>query len=77
VVVLFENERLKSISAEDLPSETEFVASIDTFGTPRTPPTLAMPPEEIKALPIPPKPAPPASAPEGAQRPYPPLEPRS
>jgi outer membrane protein assembly factor BamE len=77
VVVLFENERLKSISAEDLPSETEFVASIDTFGAPRTPPTLAMPPEEIKALPIPPKPAPPASAPEGAQRPYPPLEPRS
>jgi outer membrane protein assembly factor BamE len=77
VVVLFEGEKLKSISAEDLPSETGFVASIDTFGTPRTPPTLAMPPEELKALPIPPKPAAPASAPEGAQRPYPPLEPRS
>ncbi|HEX3139453.1 MAG TPA: outer membrane protein assembly factor BamE [Rhizobacter sp.] len=77
VTVLFENEKLKSISALDLPSEREFVASIDTFGRPRTIPTLAMTTEEVKALPIPPKPQASASAPEGAQRPYPPLEPRS
>jgi outer membrane protein assembly factor BamE len=77
VVALFEGEKLKSISAQDLPSESEFVASIDTFGKPRKTPTLAMTPEEIKALPIPPKPAAEPAAPEGPQRPYPPLEPRS
>ena len=76
VVVLFDGEKLKSISAQDLPSEREFVASIDSVKTGKVPP-LTLSPEEIKALPVPPKPEAAASAPEGPQRTYPPLEPRS
>jgi outer membrane protein assembly factor BamE len=75
VVVMFDGDKLKSISALDLPSEREFVASIDTFKKPGKIPPLSLSPEEIKALPIPPKPAAAASAPEGPQRTYPPLEP--
>ncbi len=76
VVVLFDGDKLKSISAQDLPSEREFVASIDTFKSSGKPPALALTPEEVKALPVPPKPEPAASAPAGPQRAYPPLEPR-
>jgi outer membrane protein assembly factor BamE len=75
VVVMFDGDKLKSISAQDLPSERDFVASIDTFKKPGKIPPLSLSPEEIKALPIPPKPEPAASAPEGPQRTYPPLEP--
>jgi outer membrane protein assembly factor BamE len=77
VVVLFDGDKLKSISAQDLPSEREFVASIDTVKSSRKAPPLALTPQEMKALPTPPKPEPAASAPEGAQRSYPPLEPRT
>jgi outer membrane protein assembly factor BamE len=77
VIALFEGDKLKSIEAPDLPSEREFVASIDTHKAPRKLPTLALTPEEIKALPVPPKPEAPASAPEGPARVYPPLEPRT
>jgi outer membrane protein assembly factor BamE len=77
VVALFEGEKLKSISATELPSEREFVASIDTAKRSGKIPPLALTPEEIKALPVPPKPEQAASAPEGPLRTYPPLEPRS
>lgn len=77
VVALFEGEKLKSIDAPDLPSERDFISSIDTAKTPRKAPKLAMTPEEVKALPVPAKPEPAASAPEGPVRSYPPLEPRS
>lgn len=75
VVALFDGDKLKSIEAPDLPSERDFVSSIDTAKAPRKAPKLAMTPEEIKALPVPPKPEPAASAPEGPVRSYPPLEP--
>jgi outer membrane protein assembly factor BamE len=77
VLVLFEGDKLKSISAQDLPSERDFVASIHTAKSSGKVPALALTPEEIKALPVPPKPQAAASAPEGPQRSYPPLEPRS
>ncbi len=77
VLVLFEGDKLKSISAQDLPSERDFVASIDTAKRRGKPPSLALTPEEIKALPVPPKPEAAASAPEAPLRNYPPLEPRS
>ncbi len=77
VVALFEGEKLKSIDAPELPSEREFVASIDTFKSSKKAPPLALTPDEIKALPIPPKPEQAASAPEGPLRTYPPLEPRT
>jgi outer membrane protein assembly factor BamE len=76
VTVLFEGEQMKSIDAPELPSERDFVASIDTFKK-RTPPTLALTPEQVNALPVPPRQEPAASAPQAPTRTYPPLEPRT
>jgi len=79
IVVLFDGETLKSIdTGGELPAEREFVASIDTFKTSRNAPPLALTEEQIKALPVPPKPAAPESAASAAAptRTYPPLEPR-
>lgn len=79
VVVRFQGERMKSIDAPELPAERDFVASIDTAKPPKKVPSLALTPEEIKALPAPNEaaraPAEPPG-PVGAARPYPPLEPR-
>lgn len=76
VVVYFDGDRLKEIdTGGELPGEREFVASIDTAKTPRSPRTLSLSDAEIAALPVPPRPpasAPPASPPA---RSYPPLEP--
>lgn len=79
VVVLFDGESMKSIdTGGPLPSEHDFVASIDTFKTRRDAPPLALTDEQVKALPLPAK----APAPEEAAsavaptRAYPPLEPR-
>lgn len=75
VVVLFDGDKMVSINAPELPSERDFVASIDTFKTSRNAPPLALTEEQLKALPVPPKPPEPAaSAPEGPIRSYPPLE---
>jgi outer membrane protein assembly factor BamE len=77
VVVLFDGDKLKSISAQDLPSERDFVASIDTVKSSKKAPPLSLTPEEMKALPAPLPPEPAASAAEGPLRAYPPLEPRT
>ena len=78
ITVLFTGDELKSIdTAGALPSEREFVASIDTFKPSRRAPELELTPEQLKALPVPPKPAPVAAEPVGPIRDYPPLEPRS
>ena len=70
-------DKLKSVEAPELPSEREFVASIDTFSGKREAPPLALTDEQRQALPIPPKPAPEPAEPGGPTRTYPPLEPRS
>ena len=78
VVVLFDGDQLKSIDTGGaLPSEREFVASIDTFKTARNAPALELTPEQMKALPAPAKPAALEVEPIGPTREYPPLEPRS
>jgi outer membrane protein assembly factor BamE len=77
VVLTFEGDKLKGVDAPPLPSEREFVTSIDTFKSRRDAGTLALTEEQRKALPLPPKTdaaAPPAV---GPAREYPPLEPRS
>ena len=75
VVAHFSGDTLARIEGGDaLPTERDFVNSIDTARTPRNPKPLVLTPEEINALPVPPKPAEPASAPEGPARDYPPLE---
>ena len=81
VVVLFDGDQLKSMQAPELPSERDFVNSIDTFKTSRNAPALALSDAQIKALPLP------AARPGGSAaaaakaatepaRVYPPLEPR-
>jgi outer membrane protein assembly factor BamE len=78
VVVFFKGEALDSIdTGGDLPAEREFDASIDTFRLPRTPPSLALSDEQVKALPAPSRAAAPEPAPSAPTRTYPPLEPRS
>jgi outer membrane protein assembly factor BamE len=78
IIVLFTGDQFKSIdTGGQLPSEREFVASIDTFKTSRNAPPLELTPEQAKALPVPPKPAPVEAEPIGPTREYPPLEPRS
>ena len=77
VVVAFVGESLKSIdTGGELPSERDFVASIDTFKTARNAPPLELTAEEVNALPVPAVVAPTAAEPIGPTRDYPPLEPR-
>ena len=73
VVVLFENDVVKTIDAPELPSEREFVASISRFKDPRAP-KLELSEEERAALPLPPKREAPVAEPVGPIREYPPLE---
>ncbi|MFZ5547688.1 MAG: outer membrane protein assembly factor BamE [Pseudomonadota bacterium] len=76
VVVLFENDLVKSVEAPDLPSELEFVASISRPRRNTEVPKLELSDEERKALPVMPKPeaTTASTAPLGAVRSYPPLE---
>jgi outer membrane protein assembly factor BamE len=77
VVILFEGDVVKSVQAPELPSELEFVASITKPSRGGDVPRLELTEEERKALPLPPPVEATAStAPLGAARSYPPLEPR-
>jgi outer membrane protein assembly factor BamE len=73
VVVLFDGDVVKSITAPDLPSEREFVASISRFKDIRAP-KLELTPEERQALPPPERKPVPPPEPMGPVREYPPLE---
>jgi outer membrane protein assembly factor BamE len=77
VVLMFEDDKLKSIDAPQLPSERDFVASIDAFKSRRDAGTLALTDEQRKALPLPPKTDTAPAQPAGPAREYPPLEPDS
>lgn len=79
VIVHFDGDKFKDIdTGGPLPSELEFVASIDTFKTSRNAPPLALTPAQIKALPAPrATPETVAVEPVGPTRNYPPLEPVS
>ena len=75
IVARFDGETLKSVDTSgELPEEREFVASIDTFKTSRKAPPLALTDEQIKALPVPEKPAATPAEAIGPTRSYPPLE---
>ncbi len=76
VVVIFDGDKLVRVDAPPLPTDAEFIDSINPFRSRRDVPVLALTPEQIKALPVPPRPAAAASAVEGPARTYPPLEPR-
>jgi outer membrane protein assembly factor BamE len=75
IVAKFDGDALKTLDTSgELPAEQEFVASIDTFKTSRKAPTLALSDEQLKALPVPEKPAAAPAEPIGPTRSYPPLE---
>ena len=78
VIVRFKADVLDAIEGgAGLPSEHEFVSSIDTFKTARNAPPLVLTDEQIKALPAPVRPPPPEPPPPVPARTYPPLEPTS
>lgn len=77
VKIFFDGDMVARVDAPGLPTSAEFIESIAPKLSGRGAPVLALTPEQVKALPLPP--APPvaaASAPGGPQRNYPPLEPR-
>jgi outer membrane protein assembly factor BamE len=76
VVVIFKDGKLESLEAPDLPSEEEFVTSVRPERRGGAEPVLALTDEQKNALPPPVRTETPATAtPQGAVRPYPPLEP--
>ena len=78
IVVRFTGDEFKSIdTGGELPTERDFVASIDTFKTARNAPALELTEAQVKALPAPAPAAPVVPEPVGPTREYPPLEPRS
>ena len=78
IVVLFTGDVFKSIdTGGELPSERDFVASIDTFKTERNAPALELTEAQLKALPVPLRAPAVIAEPVGPGRDYPPLEPRS
>ena len=78
VIVRFKADVLDTIEGgAGLPSEHDFVTSIDTFKTARNAPPLVLTDEQIKALPAPVRPPPPEPPPPVPARTYPPLEPSS
>jgi outer membrane protein assembly factor BamE len=77
VVAFFKDDTLERLEASDLPSEREFVASIDPPSGSSKTPVLELTPEQRAALPRATPPPSPPSEPMGAVRSYPPLEPSS
>ena len=73
VTVFFRNDVVERFETDALPSEREFVAAIDRplVGSE---PKLQMTPEQVAALPVPPKTEVARKVPQGAAREYPPLE---
>ncbi|MEY8878351.1 MAG: outer membrane protein assembly factor BamE [Leptothrix sp. (in: b-proteobacteria)] len=77
VTILFVQDKVVSFEAPPLPSEREFVNSIDATQVSRRGPVLALTDDQLRALPLPEARAPLASveAASGPLRTYPPLEP--
>ncbi len=76
VVAWFKDGKLERLDAPNLPSEREFVGSVRPARRGGAEPVLALTEEQKKALPPPVKTETPATVqPQGAARPYPPLEP--
>ncbi len=72
VSVFFKNDAVERFDTEPLPSERDFVASIDKPVKGKDVQNLT--PEQIAALPVPPKSEVVKTVPQGAVRSYPPLE---
>lgn len=76
LTVLFDGDGMKSYEADELPSERDFVDSIDTRSSRGKSVKLELTEDQLKALPAPKTAAAaPSAAPQGPARSYPPLEP--
>ena len=75
IVASFKGDQLMTLEAPELPSEQEFVASINRTQPRAVAPLLELTSEQKQALPPPPKTAAMPVLPMGAVRSYPPLEP--
>ena len=76
LTVLFDGDGMKSYEADELPSERDFVDSIDATGSRGKTVKLELTEEQLKALPAPKTAAAaPTAAVQGPARAYPPLEP--
>ena len=77
VTILFDKDRVASFEAAQLPSEREFVDSIDASKVERRAQPLALSDDQLRALPLPQpsKAAAPSVGASGPLRNYPPLEP--
>lgn len=79
LTVFFDGDRLARVEADELPTEAEFVASLDVRAAPDKPVALEATPEQLEAFRarFPGQPAAnPAAPPPPATTAYPPLEPR-
>jgi outer membrane protein assembly factor BamE len=79
VALVFDGDNLKTVDASELPTESEFIASIARAGRVVATADLELTPEQLKNLPVPPKtaPLPPADGvpdPIPTKRTFPPLE---
>lgn len=75
VTVFFKDDRMERVEADELPSESEFVATLQSNLSPGRLPTLEASPESLSAFPVTPKAPIPAAAPAASPANYPPLEP--
>ncbi|WP_310459872.1 outer membrane protein assembly factor BamE [Sphaerotilus sp.] len=77
VTVFFENDRVARFEADAVPTEREFVASIDASKPPSRKTVLELDEQQLRAIPVP-APSrsaqPPQTAASGPARSYPPLE---
>jgi outer membrane protein assembly factor BamE len=74
---MFSGDQFKTLeTGGPLPSEREFVASIDTSNLSKKARELELSTEQVNALPAPAQPAVVEVEPVGPSRTYPPLEPR-
>ena len=74
VSMFFKNDALDRTEADDLPSEAEFVATLQTQATSQAKPVLEATPEALQKYPMPTKAAPPAVTGLVVPLDYPPLE---
>ena len=74
VTVFFKGDEVERYESEPLPSEREFVASIDKPLADSKEPPVDLSEAQIAALPVPPKTEEIRKTPQGAAREYPPLE---
>ena len=74
VTIFFKNDAMERVESDELPSESEFAATLNSKFSAKGYPVLEASPESLSAFPVAPKPPAPSSAAGNAPANYPPLE---